>query len=146
MVSPPPGIHFKAMIVNTLNLLMVDDSDFIRERLLLLLAELKSIGGTKTAKSAEEGMQLLHEGYKPDIILLDINLPGKNGLQMLKDIRKMEDFSPIVIILTNNTVSGYKAECLRHGANYFLDKARDFQQIPSIIETTRQKLYPKQVL
>lgn len=134
------------MIVNALRLLMVDDSDFIRERLLLLFADLGSVQETRAVKSAEEGLELLNEGFRPDIILLDLNLPGKNGLQMLKDIRQMEGFLPDVIILTNNTLSGYKSECLRWGANYFLDKARDFQQIPSIIEATRQKLYPQQVL
>lgn len=125
---------------------MVDDSEFIRERLLLLLGELKSVKEIQTAQSAEEGMGKLNEGYHPDIILLDINLPGKNGLQMLKDIRKIEGFAPVVIILTNNTLSGYKAECLRFGADHFLDKARDFQEIPSIIEAAGRKLYPQQLL
>ncbi len=134
------------MIINTLKLLMVDDSEFIRERLLLLLGELKSVKEIQAAQSAEEGMGKLNEGYQPDIILLDINLPGKNGLQMLKDIRKIEGFEPVVIILTNNTLSGYKAECLRFGADHFLDKARDFQEIPAIIEAAGRKLYPQQQL
>ena len=145
MMHPPASI-LNAMIANALRLLMVDDSDFIRERLLLLLADLGSVGEIQSVKSAEEGMTLLNDGYRPDIILLDLNLPGKNGLHMLKDIRKMEGFFPVVVILTNNTLSGYKSECLRWGADHFLDKARDFQQIPAIIEATWQKLYSQQLL
>lgn len=145
MMHPQASI-LNAMIANALRLLMVDDSDFIRERLLLLLADLGSVREIQSAKSAEEGMALLNDGCRPDIILLDLNLPGKNGLQMLKDIRKMEGFLPVVVILTNNTLSGYKSECLRCGADHFLDKARDFQQIPAIIEAIWQKLYSQQLL
>lgn len=134
------------MILNSLEILMVDDSEFIRQRLQLLLGDLSSVGKVQTAASAEAGIQLLKEGYKPHIVLLDINLPGKNGLQMLKDIRAMEGQDPVVIILTNNTLSGYRAECMRYGADHFLDKARDFLHIPAIIEQTYQKLYPEHML
>lgn len=124
---------------------MVDDSEFILQRLQSLLVELRQVREVRSAISAEDGMQVLKDAYQPDLVILDINLPGKNGLQMLKDIRQLKGIDPVVIILTNNTLSGYKAECLQYGADYFLDKSRDFQIIPSIIEKTSQKLYPQHV-
>ncbi|SKA02781.1 Response regulator receiver domain-containing protein [Sediminibacterium ginsengisoli] len=127
------------MGANKVKILLIDDSEFILQRLELLLGELEQVSEIRSAMSAEAGIPLL-QVYKPDIIILDINLPGKNGLQMLKnDIRSLKNIHPLVIIFTNNTVSGYKAECLQYGADYFLDKARDFHVIPSIIEKTSRE-------
>jgi two-component system chemotaxis response regulator CheY len=125
-----------------MKILIVDDSEFILQRLQLLLTSLDKVKEVKLVTSAEEGMQSLI-GFQPDIVILDINLPGKNGLQMLKDIRAMEHIDPVVVIFTNNTLSGYKAESLLCGADYFLDKARDFHSIPSIIEKTSENLRVK---
>lgn len=127
---------------HTMKILIVDDSEFILQRLQLLLTSLDKVKEVKLVTSAEEGMQSLI-GFQPDIVILDINLPGKNGLQMLKDIRAMEHIDPVVVIFTNNTLSGYKAESLLCGADYFLDKARDFHSIPSIIEKTSENLRVK---
>lgn len=130
------------MTSHIIKILIVDDSEFILQRLQLLLTSLDQVKEVKLVTSAEEGMLAL-VGFQPDIVILDINLPGKNGLQMLKDIRAMEHIYPIVVIFTNNTLSGYKAESLLCGADYFLDKARDFHSIPSIIEKTSENLQAK---
>ncbi|GAC1528300.1 MAG: hypothetical protein NVS3B15_05990 [Sediminibacterium sp.] len=131
------------MTTSALKILLVDDSDFILQRLQLLLRELEGVKEVKSVTSAEEGTLLL-TSYTPDLVFLDINLPGKNGLQMLKDIRKMSEFDPVVVILTNNTLSGYRAECLENGADYFLDKAKDFQTIPAIVEKACHRLSKKE--
>lgn len=117
---------------------MVDDSEFILQRVQHLLAGMEQIQEVRTATSAEEANQWI-EAYNPSLIFLDINLPGKNGLQMLKDIRANKSIDPIVVILTNNTLSGYRNECMQAGADYFLDKAKDFSSIPDIIVETAEK-------
>jgi two-component system chemotaxis response regulator CheY len=99
---------------------------------------MEQIQEVRTATSAEEANQWI-EAYSPSLIFLDINLPGKNGLQMLKDIRANKSIDPIVVILTNNTLSGYRNECMQAGADYFLDKAKDFASIPDIIVETAEK-------
>lgn len=83
--------------------------------------------------SAEEALVLLNH-YEPDIIILDINMPGMNGIELLKTLPFKQIMRPVVIMLTNNTFAGYRDECIRLGADYFLDKSRDFQLIPSIVE------------
>lgn len=122
-----------------LKILLVDDSEFILQRLQLLLHSLAQVEEVKSATSAEEASLIIGE-YRPQLVILDINLPGKNGLQMLKDIRAMKDIDPVVVILSNNTLSGYRADCMQNGADYFLDKARDFTFIPDIIEKTSNQL------
>ena len=126
------------MVGKMLKILLVDDSEFILQRVQHLLAGMEQIKEVRTATSAEEANQWI-EAYNPTLIFLDINLPGKNGLQMLKDIRANKSIDPIVVILTNNTLSGYRNECMQVGADYFLDKAKDFASIPDIIVETAEK-------
>lgn len=126
------------MIGKMLKILLVDDSEFILQRVQHLLLGMEEVQEIRTATSAEEA-DIWIEDYNPSLIFLDINLPGKNGLQMLKDIRSNTSIDPIVVILTNNTLSGYRNECMQAGADYFLDKAKDFASIPDIIVETAEK-------
>lgn len=126
------------MIGKMLKILLVDDSEFILQRIQHLLLGMEAVQEVRTATSAEEA-DIWIEDYNPSLIFLDINLPGKNGLQMLKDIRSNTSIDPIVVILTNNTLSGYRNECMQAGADYFLDKAKDFASIPDIIVETAEK-------
>lgn len=125
-------MSISVMIDKMPKILLVDDSEFILQRVQHLLSGMGQVQEVRTATSAEEADQWI-EAYNPSLIFLDINLPGKNGLQMLKDIRSNKSIDPIVVILTNNTLSGYRTECMQAGADYFLDKAKDFASIPDII-------------
>ena len=120
-----------------LKLLLVDDTLIVLQRLQFLLSELKQVSRTEAAMSAEEALVLL-DRYEPDIIILDINMPGMNGIELLKTLPFKQIMRPVVIMLTNNTFAGYRDECIRLGADYFLDKSRDFQLIPSIVEKILQ--------
>lgn len=130
---------FSVMVDRALKILLVDDSEFILQRIQHLLEGMKHVKEVRTATSAEEADEWI-EAFNPSLIFLDINLPGKNGLQMLKDIRKKTSIDPIIVILTNNTLSGYRVECMQAGADYFLDKAKDFSTIPDIIHQTAEKI------
>ncbi len=127
------------MVDHSLKILLVDDSEFILQRIQYLLHGMQQVKQVKTATSAEEADEWI-ESYNPSLVFLDINLPGKNGLQMLKDIRQNKAIDPVVVILTNNTLSGYRNECIQAGADYFLDKAKDFAIIPDIIAETAAKM------
>ena len=131
-------MFFSFMAGRMLKILLVDDSEFILQRIRYLLEGMRQIKEIRTATSAEEAHEWL-ESYNPELVFLDINLPGKNGLQMLKDIRSSNVIDPVIVILTNNTLSGYRTECMQAGADYFLDKAKDFSAIPDIIHQTAEK-------
>jgi DNA-binding NarL/FixJ family response regulator len=132
-------MSFSVMVDNALKILLVDDSEFILQRVQHLLHGMENVKEVRTATSAEEAEKWI-ESYNPSLVFLDINLPGKNGLQMLKDIRKKTTIDPTIVILTNNTLSGYRIECMQAGADYFLDKAKDFADIPDIINKTSEKI------
>ena len=121
-----------------LKILLVDDVQLVLQRLQILLSTLKNVNRTETSDSAEKTFALL-DSFRPDIILLDINMPVINGIDILKQIRERKDINPVVIMLTNHVFSIYQDECMRLGANYFLDKSRDFIQIPFIIKVVQEQ-------
>jgi DNA-binding NarL/FixJ family response regulator len=126
-----------AMDKQGLKILLIDDTQFVLHHLQNLLSELEQVSRTEAVLSAEEALTLL-DNYEPDIMVLDINMPGMSGIEMLKKLPLKKIIRPVVIMLTNNTLSGYKDECIRLGADYFLDKSRDFQMIPAIVEKVKQ--------
>jgi DNA-binding NarL/FixJ family response regulator len=112
-------------------LLIVDDNNFFVDRIICLLKETRTIGKVITAYNYNEAVTCLKQ-QTPDIILLDINLPDKNGMELLKEIREAA-IKTFVIMITNHDNEFYRAQCKNLGADYFLDKSGDFGKLPSII-------------
>jgi DNA-binding NarL/FixJ family response regulator len=113
-----------------LSILIVDDNVHFVNRMIYLLEEVKDISFIHTAYHYEEAFGLLEK--KPDLILLDINLAGKNGINLLKKIKSSRKDCE-VIMLTNQVSDYYREECMRLGAMHFLDKTNEFQLVPGMI-------------
>ena len=111
--------------------LMVDDNMGFVERMKGLLDEISQIGYINVTSDYNEASMYVSED-KPDIVLLDINLPGKNGIEFLKKIR-ISDHQCKVIMLTNHADEYYRQQCKELGADFFLDKSNDFAKVPDII-------------
>ncbi len=118
---------------NKLVALIVDDSKLIAERLLNLLHETPNIEQAVLGYSYEEGKKLLDE-KKIDVVLLDINLPDKSGVELLQYIKKME-YPVKVIIVSNETNPLYKEICMKLGAFDYFDKSIEFEKLKDLIET-----------
>ncbi len=130
------------MCTSNIDILIVDDSHDVLKRLTDLLINSDLNKKVKCLNSALEALLEFKDSF-PSIIILDINLPGLTGIQMMSKVRHMKITQPIFIVLTNTTISSYKRECLNIGADYFLDKSKDFLQIPIIIkklEETRMSI------
>ncbi len=112
-------------------ILIVDDNMNFVDRMISLLQETDSPRQIYAANNYDEARRLFAE-VNPDIVLLDINLPGKNGLEILKMIRSENTFST-VLMLTNHADTYYRQQCMELGANYFLDKSEDFGLVPDIV-------------
>lgn len=112
-------------------ILMVDDNLNFVDRMILLLKEAEIVCTTHTASNYDEARKILAE-INPDIVLLDINLPGKSGIDLLKVIKK-NSAACEVIMITNHADDYYREQCYELGAKYFLDKSNDFAQVPGII-------------
>jgi len=113
-------------------LLIVDDSTLIIQRLRNLLEGLPGLGGIDNVGSYGEALERLSAPTKPDIVLLDINLPDRNGIDLLRHIRRHHP-EMIVIMLSNQGGKFYRDLCRQMGAAYYVDKSTEFQLIPTIL-------------
>ncbi|CAG0907047.1 unnamed protein product, partial [Cyprideis torosa] len=113
------------------NIIIVDDSDILRDRLKTLIYPNKNIKIIGEASNSIEAMRLLSKLHT-DIILLDIHMPGANGFKVLSQIRNL-DKDVKIIIITNYPTVQYKTAAFELGANYFIDKSEEFETIPDIL-------------
>jgi DNA-binding NarL/FixJ family response regulator len=113
------------------NLLIIDSSVFIIERLVDMLKNVKSIEKIFTATDYNTALEVLNT-ENAGVVLLDIQLPDKNGIDLLKYI--VHNFSQTKVIVLSNLVSDYYQNlCKKEGAYYFIDKSKDFDKIPEVI-------------
>ena len=113
-----------------LRVVVVDDSVIIREYLKRALTRIKGCNLVGTASDGDEGLIMIRMLH-PKVVLLDVSMPVKGGLEMLSELRK-EDSNVIVIMFTADYTPGLKEKCLQHGANYFVRKD-DFKQLVEIL-------------
>lgn len=102
---------------------MVDDSAFIRKALARVLGSEEGLSIVGTAESGEELLDHLEE-WRPDVITLDLTMPGMGGLQTLDRIM-IERPTPVIILSTHaGEDAPLTIEALHRGAVDFIDKQR----------------------
>ena len=112
-------------------LLIVDDSSLIIERILIILKEACNVKKIFTATDYIEAVNILQE-VKTDIVLLDIHLPGKNGIELLKYI--VQHYPETRVIMLSNSISSYYRKlCMSIGAVCCIDKSTEFEMITEVI-------------
>lgn len=112
--------------------LVVDDNKKYIDRLIDLLRESGNTSPIISANDYNEAVKLI-ASEKPRIVLLDMNMPGKSGIEVLHYI-KDEGWGCKVIMVTNHSNESYRRLCKDAGADDFLDKSKEFGLIPSLIE------------
>jgi CheY-like chemotaxis protein len=120
-------------MTNQKAVLVVDDSSIIRERLKELFSGLKNPATFTYSGSYRAGLQVVHDS-SPDVVLLDINLPDKSGIDLLREIKGTHP-GTVVIILTNQASNYYKKKCKSLGADFFVDKSNEFEHITGILNS-----------
>jgi two-component system chemotaxis response regulator CheY len=115
--------------------LIVDDSSVVRKFIKNLFLEL----GFEVT-DAEDGQAAL-EKFKlkiPDVIMLDWNMPGMNGMQFLVELRKQENGKePVVIFCTTENEPHKIAQAMADGANGFITKPFDVGDIRTKLQQLR---------
>ena len=69
---------------------------------------------------------------QPECVLLDIQLPDGDGISVLQAVKRMTP-TPAVVMFTNYTDDCYRRRCEVAGADFFLDKTKQFEEIPGIL-------------
>ncbi len=113
--------------------LIVDDSILVMERMIPIMEEIENISFVVHAASYQEGLEVLSR-LTPDMVLLDINLPDKSGIELLRLIRERR-LETAVLMITNNADIYYRNICKKLGADYFLDKSTDIDLLPAVLST-----------
>lgn len=125
-----PG-HHRCM---TLALLLVDDSELIRSRLLGLLEGIPGLGPVHTAATLAQTLECVSR-VQPHLVLLDLQLPDGNALHILPALRALAPAMQIAV-LTNYASAFSRSQCLQAGAHWFFDKSTEF---PQALELVRQQ-------
>jgi len=121
------------MRTRKLVVLIVEDSLLIISRILDMLEEAENVKLVIHASNFSESMKMINE-INADVVLLDINLPDKSGIELLQVIKTSHPQTK-VIILTNHACEDYRQLCNHMGADFFFDKSNDFEKIPEAIRS-----------
>jgi two-component system KDP operon response regulator KdpE len=120
--------------MNTTTILVIDDEPQLRRA---MRATLSSIGySVIESKSGEEGLERLRE-MQPDLILLDLNMPGIGGLETCRAIRERSDI-PIIVLSVRNTETD-KVHALDAGADDYVTKPFGIQELLARIRAAMRR-------
>ena len=102
-------------------IMLVDDSATILLSVSNIL--MKAGYAVEQARSAEEGLRLFEAGKKTDLLITDLNMPGMNGIELIKKVRALSayKFMPI-LFLTTESQQSKRAEAKAAGASGWLVK------------------------
>lgn len=113
--------------------LLAEDSPELGNRLCELVLEAGNVDLAGWAKDGAEAWRLFgHE--TPEVIILDLNMPGLSGLEVLRRIRGSQR-PCVVMILTNHVEASIREACFRGGADYFLRKSSDLDEVVDILRS-----------
>lgn len=115
-----------------MKIFIADDSEIIRERLQEMLTNclnVELIGICDNGTDALEALRTLN----PDVAIIDLKMPGLNGLEVITEIRKENKILKIVL-LTFHAAAYYRDMAIEAGADYFFSKADEFEKLELLIE------------
>jgi len=106
--------------------LVVDDHPFIRSTVCILLRQerVQIVGQTD---NGIEAVRMVRE-LAPDIIILDISLPGLDGMEVIDRVKRQEH-PPKTLVLTSHMAEAYSLRCMQAGAAGFVSKTNDLGEL-----------------
>jgi len=117
----------------SVRILVVDDQHLVRQGIVGLLGLVTDFCVVGEAADGDEALARIR-ALPPDVVLLDVRMPGKSGLDVLAELRTLPD-APGVILLTTFDDDAVALEGVRLGARGFLLKDVTLQQLETAIRT-----------
>lgn len=121
-------------------LLIVDDSPDITITIKILLEEETDEYEVVVAESGEDCLKLLEENFTPDAILLDIMLPGIDGLETFEQIRQKDGLSKVPVLFFTARTDNFTVGQGRYLGDDFIEKPFEIDDIKIRIERAIAKL------
>ncbi len=125
---------------DTINIILADDHELFRAGLMYLLEKEPAFSIIHQADSGDALLKYLATNKAPDIILLDLNMPGTNGVEATKIIKKKHP-DVKVIALTSYYSDSFINNMLEYGAGSFLSKDTPANQLVHAIKEVHLKGY-----
>ncbi|AZJ31489.1 MULTISPECIES: response regulator [Tenacibaculum] len=120
-----------------LNVLLIEDNTIEVMKMDRTVSLLKLKHKIIEAKTADVALEKLNEGFDPDIILLDLNMPKISGIEFLSIIKKNEDFRhiPVIVLTTSNNKKDI-VECYKIGISGYILKPLKYEDYITKIDIT----------
>jgi DNA-binding NarL/FixJ family response regulator len=113
------------------HVLIVDHSAIVRQRLVELFASVEQVAVIGQAERATPAMVAMRD-LRPDLVILDIPMPDRDGVAVLEVAQRLAP-APTVVVLTNLADTSRRRRCEAAGADFFLDKSKQFVAIPRFL-------------
>jgi DNA-binding NarL/FixJ family response regulator len=120
-----------------MKILIADDNVQFRRRLASILVGLGGIEIIGEAGDVPETLEAIQQ-TKPDAVILDIHMPGGNGLDVLGVVKETKP-APTVIMLTVGPRSEYQTESFLLGADYFFEKSSELRKMALMLKRMAKK-------
>ena len=123
--------------MNALSVLIVDDEQLARRRLQTICRQLPGVNLVGQAEDGDEGLALIRR-YEPDVVLLDIKMPGMNGFELLELLTTLGAKAPVVIFVT--AFNHYAVRAFEVSAVDYLLKPVAFERLVAALDKARDVL------
>jgi CheY-like chemotaxis protein len=116
------------------HILLADDDDDDRLLFTDVLNEFSRDVKLTVAHNGDHLMELLHSGERPDVLFLDLNMPLKNGMECLDEIRHDENLKTLpVVVFSTSAHPGTINRMYEIGAHLYVRKPNDFNSLRKVI-------------
>jgi len=116
-----------------IKILIVDDHSIVRQGMKQIITQVPGMVVTGEATTGHEALSLINDGAY-NIVVLDISLPGRNGLEVLKDIKRERQELP-VLVLSMHSEEQYAMRALKDGASGYITKDSTTAELVEAIRT-----------
>jgi len=120
-----------------MRVLLADDSELVLDALHEILYAVDQVVIVASCKNGTDALKAIRT-HVPDLAIVDIQMPGLTGLEVLTEIRN-EGIITKFIILTFFSSGYYRQLAMEAGADYFFSKADDFEKIAGVVEEMLSK-------
>ena len=131
--SLPPEFQVRPEDEDVMHALVVEDSPQIAERLVELVSVPDKVEVVATAATEDEALAACDK-HNVALAIVDLQLAQGTGFGVIRRLRAATGAHPAcIVVLTNHAVPALKVAAFEAGADYFLDKSKDFATIPRLV-------------
>jgi CheY-like chemotaxis protein len=117
-----------------LKILLVDDDALDRELFIEAMENTKADCSINEVGGGNEALEYLNTSAAPNLIVLDLNMPLKDGRETLRDLKANKDFRHIPVVILSTSKSHFDIlQSYESGASLFMEKPHDFDQLTEML-------------